>query len=68
MAISHKHPWEYKQKATYGKKPTAEEFAELVKKATKKDDKEIKSSGYMMIDGIPHKFKNGNWTALPRIN
>jgi len=67
MAISHKHPWEYKQQAITSKS-TKEEFAELVKRASAKNEKEIKSSGYMMIDGIPHKFKNGNWIALPRIN
>ena len=66
--IKHKHPWEYKQKAVYGKKPTAEEFAELVKKATAKDEKEIKPSSYMIIDGIPHKFKEGQWVPLTKIN
>jgi len=54
--------------AVKGEKPTAEEFAELVKKATAKDEKEIKSSGYMNIDGIPHKMVKGSWVPLKRIN
>lgn len=66
--IKHKHPWEYKMHAVKGEKPTAEEFAELVKKATAKDEKEIKPSGYMVIDGVPHKFKNGRWSPLTKLN
>ena len=66
--IKHKHPWEYKMHAVKGEKPTAEEFAELIKKATAKDEKEIKPSGYMMIDGVPHKFKNGRWNPLTKLN
>jgi len=66
--IKHKHPWEYKMHAVKGEKPTAEEFAELVKKATAKDEKEIKPSGYMNIDGIPHKIVKGFWVPLKRIN
>lgn len=67
--IKHKHPWEYKMHAFKGEKPTAEEFAELVKRATAKDEKEIKSAGYTMIDGIPHKMtKDQGWVPLKRIN
>jgi len=54
--------------AVKGEKPTAEEFADLIKKATAKDEKEIKPPGYMMIDGVPHKFKNGRWNPLTKLN
>ena len=67
MAISIKHPWEYKQQAITSKS-TKEEFEELVKRASAKNEKEIKSSGYMTIDGIPHKFKNGTWIALTKMS
>lgn len=66
--IKHKHPWEYKMHAVQGEKPTADEFAELIKRATAKDDKEIKPSGYNFIGGIPHKLSNGRWVPLKKIN
>ena len=66
--IKHKHPWEYKMHAVQGEKATPEEFAELIKRATAKNEKEVKPSGYTSIDGIPHKLTKEGWVPLKRIN
>ena len=67
--IKHKHPWEYKMKAVKVEKPTAEEMEDLLKRATSKDEKEIKPSAYTSINGIPHKMtKDRGWVPLTRIN
>ena len=69
MAISHKHPWEYKQKAVIVENPSKEEFKDLNARAIRNNEKEITPSPYTMMDGIPHKFcpKRG-WVALTKMN
>ena len=69
MAISHKHPWEYKQEAKSVQKPTKEEFEKLNALAIKKNEKDIIKSPYTMIGGVPHKFcPDTGWIPLTKIN
>jgi hypothetical protein len=69
MAISHKHPWEFKQEAKIVENPTKEEFDDLNARAIRNNEKEVIRSPYTMIDGIPHKFcaKRG-WVSLTKMD
>ena len=78
--MSTKHPWEYKQPATRST-TTKEEFEKMVKKIEDKEKThqsdmfvdrskpkmKSKPSPYKMIDGIPHKMKDGQWTPLTKL-
>ena len=72
-----KHHWDKKHTPSFNptapksKEEALEQFTEALAKAAKNPANQVNNQvnpGYMMRDGVPHKFKNGNWTALPRIN
>lgn len=72
-----KHHWDKKHKPSFD--PNApknweeaqEQFKEALAKAAKNPANQIQqpqNPGYMMKDGIPHKFKEGRWIPLTKMN
>lgn len=78
--MANKHPWEYKQPSIKSR-TSKQEFEEIIKKIEdrekahqsdmfidrSKNKKKSKASPYKMIDGIPHKMKDGQWTPLTKL-
>ena len=78
--MSNKHPWEHKQPASR-EKTSKEEFEKILKKIEEKEKafqsdvfvdrskpkQKSKPSPYKMIDGVPHKMKDGKWTPLTKL-
>jgi hypothetical protein len=72
-----KHPWDKKHKPSFD--PNAPktydeakvQFEKALAKASKNPANQVlkpTNPGYMMKDGIPHKFSKGKWIPLTRIN
>jgi len=56
---------------TYKKTISSVEYQESVARAKKNPQNRVdlvKKSPYLMIGGIPHKFKGGQWVSLTKIN
>lgn len=78
--MSNKHPWDRKHPSTR-QKASKQEFEEVLKKIEDqekkfqsdvfvdrtKPKKKSKPSPYKMIDGIPHKLKEGKWIPLTKL-
>lgn len=74
---NYKHHWDKKHKPTID--PNApknweeaqEQFNEALAKAAKNPanhQRHTVNPGYMMRDGVPHKFKDGNWIPLTKMS
>lgn len=71
-----KHHWDKKHKPSFNptapksKEEALEQFTEALAKAAKNPANQVNNQvnpGYMMRDGVPHKFKNGIWTPLTKM-
>ena len=71
-----KHHWDKKHKPSFNptapknKEEAQEQFKEALGRAAKNPANRIDTPvnpGYMMIDGVPCKFKNGTWTPLTKM-
>lgn len=74
--MSEKHHWDKKHKAQFINTPNSVakvEFEKVLEKANKMAGNKEKytpnvQTSYMTRDGVPHKFKDGQWVPLTRIN
>lgn len=76
--MSVKHHWDKKHKPQFDpnapktKEEAQQQFKEALEKARNNPangmKEQIKPSGYMMKNGIPHKFKNGAWIPLTKMS
>lgn len=74
--MSEKHHWDKKHKAQFINTPkdvARAEFEKALEKANKNPSNKEKytpnkSVSYMERNGVPHKFKDGQWVPLTRIN